>query len=192
MPVADVDGLRPTADRIRETLFNWLQGRIHGSRCLDLFAGSGALGLEALSRGAGKVVFIEKSTAAAQQIGENLKLLLNGSQPGQQTRAEVLQMDARDYLTSLTQDPETNPEENQDQSQPRFDLIFLDPPFRQNWLPEILTLITHVDLLADDGLIYLEREDSVDADLDPEIFGLTVLKSTHAGQVISQLLAKTG
>ena len=73
LDIADVDGLRPTGERIRETLFNWLAPTIEGSFCLDLFAGTGALGLEALSRGASGVMFVEKSTAAAKQLGANIE-----------------------------------------------------------------------------------------------------------------------
>ena len=75
LPFVDAPGLRPTPDRIRETLFNWLQGNIHGAKCLDMFAGSGALGFEALSRGASDVIFVEKNVACASQLKENLALL---------------------------------------------------------------------------------------------------------------------
>ena len=86
----DVAGLRPTTDRVRETLFNWLAPVIHGARCLDLFAGSGALGLEALSRGASSVVFIDSDRRAVQSLRENLALLKEG-------RGEVLQSDALSF-----------------------------------------------------------------------------------------------
>jgi 16S rRNA (guanine966-N2)-methyltransferase len=86
----DAQGLRPTPDRIRETLFNWLQGRILGANCLDLFAGSGVLGLEALSRGANQVDFVEKNKAVAKQLESNLGLLKSDS--------NVYHQDALDYL----------------------------------------------------------------------------------------------
>ena len=86
----DAEGLRPTPDRIRETLFNWLQGTIHGANCLDLFAGSGVLGLEALSRGACQVTFVEKNKAVANQLKTNLDLL--------KSDAEVHNQDALAYL----------------------------------------------------------------------------------------------
>jgi len=75
LDVADVEGLRPTSERVRETLFNWLSPRIHGARCLDLFAGTGALGIEALSRGAAGAVFVERSPVAVRQLNDNVKLL---------------------------------------------------------------------------------------------------------------------
>ncbi|HKJ19175.1 MAG TPA: 16S rRNA (guanine(966)-N(2))-methyltransferase RsmD, partial [Woeseiaceae bacterium] len=108
MEIAHVEGLRPTSERIRETLFNWLAPRIQGARCLDLYAGTGALGLEALSRGAAIAVFVEVSRAGAQQLRRNIDLLNAGN-------AMVLQQDALEYLHSY-------PEE-------RFDIVFLDPPF---------------------------------------------------------------
>ncbi len=86
----DAEGLRPTPDRIRETLFNWLQGYIHGANCLDLFAGSGILGLEALSRGATQVDFVEMNQAAAKQLESNLDLL--------NANSNVYHQDALDYL----------------------------------------------------------------------------------------------
>jgi len=102
LPILDAEGLRPTPDRVRETLFNWLQGRIQGARCLDLFAGSGALGLEALSRGAGDVVFIEKNAAAARQIRQNLALLQNDNPNDRRNVATVFKTDARDFLLEQT------------------------------------------------------------------------------------------
>jgi 16S rRNA (guanine966-N2)-methyltransferase len=91
LDIADVPGLRPTSERIRETLFNWLAPRINGARCLDLFAGTGALGLEALSRGARSAVFVEKSARAVEMLRRNVKTLNADG-------AVVLQMDALDYL----------------------------------------------------------------------------------------------
>ena len=108
LQIADVPGLRPTSERIRETLFNWLTPGIHGSRCLDLCAGTGALGLEALSRGAKRVVFVEKSLKAAKTLRQNIETL--GSED-----AVVLNLDAQNYLAE-------SPAE-------RFDIVFLDPPF---------------------------------------------------------------
>jgi len=155
--------LRPTPDRIRETLFNWLQGMISNARCLDLFAGSGALGLEALSRGAGEVVFIEKHRTAAQQLEQNLTLLkVNNS---------VINTDAKRYLGE-----ETLP----------FDIIFLDPPFRKHFLPDCLDIIIERRLLNEGGLIYLEQE--AETDYHWQIWQLTVIKDTKAGQVKSYLL----
>ena len=107
LPVLDQPGLRPTPDRVRETLFNWLAPLITGARCLDLFAGSGALGFEAASRGAGRVVMIEKSANVVRVLREN-RLLLDARQ------VEVIHADAGPWLAG--------------QAEP-FDLVFLDPPF---------------------------------------------------------------
>src|SRR5690606_23249515 len=107
-----IDGLRPTLDRIRETVFNWLQFDVEGARVLDAFAGSGALGFEALSRGAKEVILLEKHPAAALQLTDNLQLL----------EARNAQVWAGDALLWLEQNPEP------------FDLVFLDPPFHQNLL----------------------------------------------------------
>ena len=155
--------LRPTPDRVRETLFNWLQGSLSQARCLDLFAGSGALGLEALSRGAAEVLFIEKNRAAAQQLEQNLAIL--------QTPLNVIQTDALHYLAN-----ETIP----------FDIIFLDPPFRQGFLPKILDIIQENKLLKQNALLYLEHE--AEADYHWQDWQLTLHKETTAGQVKSYLL----
>jgi 16S rRNA (guanine966-N2)-methyltransferase len=155
--------LRPTPDRVRETLFNWLQGSIADARCLDLFAGSGALGLEALSRGASEVVFIEKHRAAARQLEQNLALL-KATDP-------VINQDAKTYLLEESQ---------------AFDLIFLDPPFRQGLLPIILELILEKQLLKPNTLIYLEHE--AEADYHWQHWQLEAMKETKAGQVKSYLL----
>lgn len=114
-----VDDLRPTGARLRETLFNWLQPHIAGANCLDLFAGSGILGFEAVSRGAKSVTFVEKDRHASRQLNANIQQL--GIQ-----QATVLNADYRTALTSFTRP---------------FDLIFLDPPYTLRALPELLTLI---------------------------------------------------
>jgi 16S rRNA (guanine966-N2)-methyltransferase len=155
--------LRPTPDRVRETLFNWLQRAIADARCLDLFAGSGALGLEALSRGASEVVFIEKHRAIAQQLEQNLALLKSANM--------VINNDAKRYL--------------QQASKP-FDIIFLDPPFRKGLLPIILDRLLERQLVSSKALIYLEHE--AETEYDWQDWQLTILKETKAGQVKSYLL----
>ena len=157
--------LRPTPDRVRETLFNWLQSSIANARCLDLFAGSGALGLEALSRGASEVVFIEKHRTAARQLEQNLALL--------KTTNPVINQDAKTYLLKESQ---------------AFDIIFLDPPFRQGLLPIMLELILEKQLLNNNALIYLEHEAEVDYNWQD--WQLEAIKETKAGQVKSYLLKK--
>src|SRR5271165_5373070 len=90
----DLPGLRPTPDRVRETLFNWLQQEVADARCLDLFAGSGALGLEALSRGASEVVFVDQAIAATHSLREQLRRL------GGTARAQIVEMGAKRYFTT--------------------------------------------------------------------------------------------
>jgi 16S rRNA (guanine966-N2)-methyltransferase len=160
LDIADVEGLRPTPERIRETLFNWLSPHIHGAHCLDLFAGTGALGLEALSRGAGSAVFVERSSVAARQLERNIAAL--GA-----TAATVRQQDAHDYLCSR---PEA-----------RFDLVFLDPPFAADLLEETCRLLAAQELLADGALVYLEQERSSP---EPELpDGWQIIKNKTAGMV---------
>lgn len=165
LPFIDAPDLRPTPDRIRETLFNWLQGDIHGASCLDLFAGSGALGFEALSRGATNVVFVENNVAVAAQLKKNLDVL--------KSEATVIQDDALHFLKK--------------QNSESFDLIFLDPPYRKSLLEESLQIISKNKLLKKKGLIYLEHES--EESFDWHSFGLTVLKKANAGQVKCFLLS---
>jgi len=133
-----VAGLRPTADRVRETLFNWLQPYIAGLNCLDLFAGSGALGLEALSRGAARVLLVDRSRAVVQRLRDNLALL------GVTARAEVRQADARRLLARSPQRP--------------YDLVFVDPPFAAGLLGEMCSALELGGWLAQGAWIYLEQD----------------------------------
>lgn len=167
----DAPSMRPTPDRIRETLFNWLQGKVHGAHCLDLFAGSGALGLEALSRGASDVIFVETNKAVATQLKANLVTL--------KSNAKVYLTDALDFLENHTQ---------QNQQNQVYDIIFLDPPYRQGLLEKTLTLIQQQQLLKQNALIYLEHETENSSDW--EDFGFKILKQTKAGQVNSLLLCE--
>src|ERR1700722_16956077 len=133
----DVPALRPTPDRVRETLFNWLQHSITDSRCLDLFAGSGALGLEALSRGAKEAVFVEQFPAAARALQEQLVRL------GGTAKARILEMGAARFLRTPGAP---------------FDIAFLDPPFGKDALAEYIPLLDGGDWLKVGGLVYLENE----------------------------------
>ncbi len=126
--------LRPTSDRVRETLFNWLQNDIHGARCLDLFAGSGALGLEALSRGASHCTFVETHKQTLQQLRHNLTLL-NSEQ------ATTLHMDGISYLQKNTIP---------------FDIVFIDPPFSLNLWQPCLNLLSTPQSLSRNAKIYIE------------------------------------
>jgi 16S rRNA (guanine966-N2)-methyltransferase len=162
LSVANVPGLRPTPDRVRETLFNWLQFDILNTRCLDLFAGSGALGFEAVSRGAKDVVLVEKHPRAFNQLEAILSVL-----PEDQVAALSLVNDDAYRFLKRECDP--------------FDVIFLDPPYRKEHLPEVLDHIIENKLLAAHGYIYLELEQ--ENMLDFSNWCLTVRKTTKSGQV---------
>jgi 16S rRNA (guanine966-N2)-methyltransferase len=129
-------GLRPTPDRVRETLFNWLSTRIASSRCLDLFAGSGALGLEALSRGAAHCCFVDCHAGAVAAIREHLAQL--GC-----SEAECIQADAMKFLRAGN-------------TRTRYDIVFLDPPFLQHTLDAVCAALESGDWLADDATVYME------------------------------------
>ena len=132
----DLPGLRPTPDRVRETLFNWLAPVLTGARCLDLFAGSGALGIEALSRGATEVVLVECEPLAVRALRENLARL----------NAANARVEISDALAWLRQ-PATP-----------FEIVFLDPPFGQGLLKPVCALLEQHGWLADPAWIYLEAE----------------------------------
>lgn len=173
----DAEGLRPTTDRIRETVFNWLQPYMFQSCCLDLFAGSGVLGFEALSRGASDVVFIEKNAKTVKNIKENIRLL--GAE-----NADVQQYDALGWLQSAGLDKRLNHRFNHS-----FNLIFLDPPFQSELLAKSSVLLDSSGCLADDAIIYVEH--AVDANvLLPEHW--FCLKEKKAGQVAYKLFEKRG
>ena len=129
------EGLRPTPDRVRETLFNWLMPVIRDARCLDLFAGSGALGIEALSRGAAEVVFVERAPAVARHLRETLALL--GAEGG-----SVVQGEAAAFLEGPAEP---------------FDVVFLDPPFAEDPLPGVLRRLVAGGWLAPDARVYVEQ-----------------------------------
>jgi len=133
----DVANLRPTPDRVRETIFNWLMPMISGTRCLDLFAGSGALGLEALSRGAAITVFVDSHKKATQYIKEHLATL-NITE-----RAQVSTMDGMKYLKGEAK---------------KYDLVFLDPPYKLNFLEKAIPLLESNAWLTHDAMIYIEIE----------------------------------
>ncbi|MDM3870861.1 16S rRNA (guanine(966)-N(2))-methyltransferase RsmD [Porticoccus sp. W117] len=129
----DLEGLRPTGDRVRETLFNWLSFELPGAHCLDLFAGSGALGLEALSRGAAHTVLVEKNPSAARQLKNHCQVL--------DASADVEEADALCWLQSNNK---------------TFDVVFLDPPFGKGLLEPCCALLAEQNRLKPDALIYME------------------------------------
>lgn len=156
----DIPGLRPTPDRVRETLFNWLQHTVAAARCLDLFAGSGALGLEALSRGAHEAVFVEHSALAAQALRAELQTL------GGSARARVVETGAARFLAAPGEP---------------FDIIFVDPPFGEGAVGEFLPLIAQRPWIRPGGLVYIESERQLGAPTLPASWEL--LKSKSAGEV---------
>lgn len=155
----DQEGLRPTPDRVRETLFNWLGQTMHGKNCLDLFAGSGVLGFEALSRGAKSVVMVEKNRPVLQALQKNAEML--GTQH--------LELKAGDGVQFLARETR------------QFDVIFLDPPFRLEFLPKLMPLLP--ERLTPNGLVYVESEGAVTPGE-----GWEVWRSGRAGQVYFHLL----
>ncbi len=164
----DTGRLRPTPDRVRETLFNWLSRAIEGARCLDLYAGSGALGLEALSRGAGGCVFVERDGRALDAIRAHCERL-------EATGAETVGGDALAFLRG---------------SGRRFDVIFLDPPFDAQPWADLLGTIVERQLLLPGGQIYLETLASAGVPELPE--GLLLARSKKAGRVGYHLVTTAG
>lgn len=167
-----VDGLRPTPDRVRETLFNWIQTGLPGAQCLDLFAGSGSLGLEALSRRAESVTFVDLNTITTNQLKRNLQTLKSQN-------SEVIQADVLQWL-----------EQRQTDMEQRYDIVFMDPPFRQGLVAPCCELLERHNLLADNAIIYVETES--------ELTHLEVPAHWHehrkkqAGQVTYRLFMREG
>jgi 16S rRNA (guanine966-N2)-methyltransferase len=159
----NADGLRPTTDPIRETLFNWLQPYLPESNCLDLYAGSGALGFEAASRGANSVLLVEKANETAKALLAN-KELLNAD------NVQLLQGDALDVLN-----------DTRISGQARFDVVFLDPPFKQCSLEACAKRLEESDCLADDAVIYIECERKLDLNFLPNNW--IAHRNKKAGQV---------
>lgn len=161
LPVLDLPGLRPTSDRIRETLFNWLGQTLNGWRVLDAFAGSGALGFEAASRGADVVVMLEREAVLVDGLRASQKRL-------QATAIKLHRANALTWMAACTE---------------RFDLIFLDPPFADDLFDKALAAA--LPLLADDGVIYVESPHEVAAPA-----GFTAWRQGRAGAVHYQLLRR--
>lgn len=165
LPIPNIEGLRPTPDRVRETLFNWINHDLPGARCADLFCGSGALGLEALSRGAKSAIFVDNSKVVARQMNDNLATL-------KAENYQVVQQNAAEFLATATPQP--------------LDLIFLDPPFRKNWLAQIVPLLEN-GWLADSALVYIEMEKEAALPSLPSSW--TLQKEKVAGQLVYRLFA---
>jgi 16S rRNA (guanine(966)-N(2))-methyltransferase RsmD len=166
LPVLDIEGLRPTPDRVRETLFNWLGQRLDGQRCLDLFAGSGALGFEAASRGAQRVVMVERNPRAAQRLRENQARL-------SARMIEIAEADALRLAASL--------------APASFDVVFLDPPFGTGMLERALEL--SLPLVSPDGQLYAESAEPLDTHA-PLLAGWSIVRRGKAGAVHYHLLRR--
>lgn len=162
------DGLRPTTDRIRETVFNWLQPYIFQCRCLDVFAGSGALGFEALSRGAKHAVFIEQNKKTVKRLEDNIRTLAIEN-------VSVYHQDALGWL----QTTEVVKSEGD-----KFDLVFLDPPYNSDLLAKSCKLLDTSGCLAEDAIIYVEYNRNTVIEF-PENW--VALKEKRAGQVAYRL-----
>ena len=165
LPFAPVPGLRPTPDRVRETLFNWLSPVIRGTRCLDLFAGSGALGFEAASRGADEVILVDDHADVINSLQQQIGVL-----DARQVR--VVQADYGLYLRG--------------QSRP-MDIVFLDPPYRENLLPGCIEQLESGGWLADEAWVYIEsgQDNALELPGNWEPW-----RNTSAGQVFCQLIRR--
>ena len=164
----DAEGLRPTPERVRQTVFNWLGQDLTGLNCLDLFSGTGVMGFEALSRGAIAVTLVEKSSPAYKALISNKQLL-------QADKANILHQDALQFLNQNTL---------------IFNIIFLDPPYNQEWLPKLLPLIAKH--LHAEGLVYVEAEYALDESQLNASAGFMadwqIVKQNKAGNVFYHLL----
>jgi len=167
LPVVDLPGLRPTTDRARETLFNWLQSEVGGAHCLDCFAGSGALGFEAASRGAASVTLLENQKKAAQVLSDNIKIL----------NAENMQLvhcDAVNWLNA------TSPK--------KFDIVFIDPPFASDYLVQVCEQLEKSHFLSAHAGIYLEMDSKDNLPELPQNW--KIVKQKKAGQVSYYLVRR--
>jgi len=167
LPVHDAEGLRPTTDRVKETLFNWIAQDVPNARCLDLFAGSGGLGFECASRQAESVTMLEMNPQAFSQLKANINTL-NAS------NIEAINTDSLAYLR---------------QTGTPYDVVFIDPPFRKGLLDEALLHLEDNGWLANNAMIYIETEKELSLPELPESWQLYREKS--AGQVCFRLFERT-
>lgn len=155
----DVEGLRPSPERVRQTVFNWLGQDLTGQVCLDIFAGTGAFGFEALSRNAKYVTMVEYAKVASQSLSQNQVLL-------KAEHCQILNMDAMQFLAN---------------NQQQFDVIFCDPPYQKQWLDKLLPVLgKHLNV---DGVLYAEAEYEIESNE-----GWEVLKQSKSGNVYYHLL----
>jgi 16S rRNA (guanine966-N2)-methyltransferase len=166
LPVHDVEGLRPTTDRVKETVFNWLAQDIYQAKCLDLFTGSGGLSFEALSRGAESITMLELDKKAANQLQQNLTTI--GA-----TNANVLNTDSLKYLA---------------QTGTPHDVVFIDPPFRKDLIQNVIDLLEANNWLTPHAMIYIEAEKELGEILTPSHWRLH--REKIAGQVCYRLFER--
>ena len=166
LPVHNAEGLRPTTDRVKETLFNWLAQDVVKAKCLDLFAGSGSLGFEAASRQADKVTLVEMNSHVYRQLTTNMESLRTNN-------LEVFNDDALLFLEKVGQP---------------YDIVFIDPPFRQNILQRALDLLEHNGWLAENAIVYVETEKELELDGIPKNWHL--FREKTAGQVTYRLFER--
>ncbi len=166
LPVYDAEGLRPTTDRVKETLFNWLAQDIPNARVLDLFSGSGALGFESASRQAQHVTLLEKNAQAYQQLQSNVHTL-NAS------NIEAIHADTLAFL---------------EQTGTPHDIVFIDPPFRQGLLNDVIHLLEQNNWLSTNAMIYIEAEKELSLDIVPTHWQL--YREKIAGQVCYRLFER--
>ncbi len=171
LPVLDAPGLRPSPDRLRETLFNWLGPSIHGARVLDLYAGTGALGIEAASRGAGHVCLVEMDRRLAQSLREQVHRLRLDDESESGAAVSVIESDALSLLGRSTEQP--------------FDLVLLDPPFNADLWARTLQALTEHGWLSAETQIYVESP--LDQTIAPPA-GWISRRQSRAGQVQGELL----
>ncbi|MGC1439249.1 MAG: 16S rRNA (guanine(966)-N(2))-methyltransferase RsmD [Burkholderiaceae bacterium] len=179
LAVVPADGLRPTPDRVRETVFNWLGSRVQNAACLDLFAGTGALGLEAASRGAATVLLNDRDpsvSGASRLVVDKLRASTDDSARRCGEAIQVLSQDALALLRSAAVRRE------------QFDLVFLDPPFGRDWLVRVLPVVGAV--LRPGGLLYVESDQAFDPGQAPATTWM-VWRNGQAGQVHYYLLEQT-
>lgn len=169
LPVLHLPGLRPSGDRCRETLFNWLQPWLPGADCADLFAGTGALGLEAASRGAGSVVLVEKHSAVVSCLDLNINHL-------HATQVRVVERDALEWLAKAPADS--------------LDILFVDPPFDEGLTPRVMAMIDQGGCVRAGGFVYFETALTSNAVAIPA--GWAAMREKTLGRVRMQLLRREG
>jgi 16S rRNA (guanine966-N2)-methyltransferase len=170
LPVLVHEGLRPTGDRVKETLFNWLMSALNQAQCLDMFAGSGSLGIEALSRGATHTVFIEYDKTVATQITQNLLTL------GELDNATV------HHSNALTHDFSSH-------AAKQFSLVFIDPPFANDMVNKSINKLLTDDLLLDQAFIYIETGHSDSYQLPTQFVQIKELKTSQVNARLFQFNA---